>query len=306
MRAKVCFFFITMLFQACIGVDNLEDPVIGERIEISPGQIALMVGTSFEPTLTYYDQYGKITNTDQIEWISSNPAIASVNEGLIQSNSAGQAVITALKGNTQSNAMQVNVVADENSIARIKILAPGGTTTLAVGEEIQLMVSVENINGEALTGRTIEWFSENSSLISVSDKGIVMRLEEGVVDIHAKSEHVKSNILTFGNRAGTFISSGGYKAEGVATLYVKNEILFLQLSDDFETSFALGTFVYLANATNGAEVKTSGLEVAQITTNGAKVFNLSAIKPGIGLFDYQYVVILCKPATVSFGYAKMN
>jgi hypothetical protein len=53
-------------------------------------------------------------------------------------------------------------------------------------------------------------------------------------------------------------------------------------------------------------VRASGLEVAQIVDNGAKTFNLSNIKPGIGLNDYKYVIILCKPASVTFGYAELK
>jgi hypothetical protein len=82
--------------------------------------------------------------------------------------------------------------------------------------------------------------------------------------------------------------------------------IILELSSNFETSFALGTFIYMANVTNGSQVRSSGLEVAQITTNGAKSFNLTAINPGIKLTDYTYVIILCKPATVTFGYAQLN
>jgi hypothetical protein len=62
----------------------------------------------------------------------------------------------------------------------------------------------------------------------------------------------------------------------------------------------------MANVTNGSQVKANGLEVAQITTNGAKSFNLSALRPGIKLTDYSYVIILCKPASVTFGYAELK
>jgi hypothetical protein len=53
-------------------------------------------------------------------------------------------------------------------------------------------------------------------------------------------------------------------------------------------------------------VRASGLEVAQISTNGAKTFDITAIRPATGLFDYQYVIILCKPASLTFGYAELK
>jgi hypothetical protein len=307
MRPKVSFFFMTTLVAGCIGVDYLEDPVVSERIDLSPSQIALMPGNTFKPDFAYYDESGTVKVVDNINWLSTDAAIASVNaEGVIMANAPGQAMITASYRNIQSNAINVNVVADANSVASVKIAAPGGDLSLNVGEEIQLAVSVLNINGEELIDRHVDWFSENSSIAIVDSEGRVKRINEGVVDIHAKSEHIKSNILTFGNRSGTFVKAGGYQAKGTAVLYSDDGDIFLKLEDDFETSFALGTFVYLANSTNAAQVKSQGLEVSQITSNGAKTFNLSSLKPNIGLEDYEYVVILCKPATVTFGYAQMN
>ena len=82
--------------------------------------------------------------------------------------------------------------------------------------------------------------------------------------------------------------------------------MFLYLSEDFETSFALGTFIYLANSTDGTAVRAQGVEIAEIKDNGAKEFNVSQIDPSIQLDDFRYVIILCKPASITFGYADLN
>jgi hypothetical protein len=89
-------------------------------------------------------------------------------------------------------------------------------------------------------------------------------------------------------------------------LRTENGQLILDLGANFRTSFALGTYIYLANSTNAGNVRSAGLEVAQIRENGAQTFNISALNRNVGLFDYRYVVILCKPATVTFGYADLN
>jgi hypothetical protein len=108
------------------------------------------------------------------------------------------------------------------------------------------------------------------------------------------------------SRVGTFVPAGGYAAEGMAVLRFSGEQVVLELSDNFKTSFALGTFVYLSNSTSGSATFSNGLELGQITTSGAKTFNVSVLHPTVGLFDYRYVIILCKPARVTFGYADMN
>jgi hypothetical protein len=80
----------------------------------------------------------------------------------------------------------------------------------------------------------------------------------------------------------------------------------LEFSDDFKTSYALGTFVYLSNSTVGSTTFSSGFEITQITEDGSKRFDIWALDPSVELYDYQYVVILCKPARITFGYAELN
>jgi Bacterial Ig-like domain (group 2) len=215
--------------------------------------------------------------------------------------------VVASYGNVLSSSVNITVVSTGNQVAKVEI--GSDKISIGAGESHALTVMVKNINDEILTGRAVQWFSENASIATVSSNGVVTGVSTGLVDIHAKVEGVKSNILNFsigGGLSGSFISAGGYKAMGMASLKDEGGKIILEFSNNFEASFALGTFVYMANVTNGLQVKANGLEVAQITTNGAKSFNLSAVSPGIKLTDYKYVIILCKPASVTFGYAELK
>jgi hypothetical protein len=299
---------ILLALTGCIGTDYVDDPIVGERIEISESQLALMVNETQLLSATYYDQYG-IEKSVELTWTSSAQQVATVDsKGLLTAMSAGQAMIVASFGNTVSSSLNLTVVANANQVAKVVIASPANKISLAVGESHTLSVTVKNINDEILTGRTVQWFSENASIATVNN-GVVTGVSTGLVDIHAKVEGVKSNLLNFSIGAGfsgSFVSAGGYKAIGMASVKEIDGDIILELSNNFETSFALGTFVYMANVTNGSQVKANGLEVSQITTNGAKSFNLSAISPGIKLTDYNYVIILCKPASVTFGYAELK
>jgi len=303
-------YVVTMIFLliSCIGVDYEDDPIVGERIEVDQQQVALRVNETHQVEATFYDQYG-LQKSTALMWSSSNSTIASVNQqGLITAHLVGQ-VSVLVTANTAELAIAVNVVLDDNQVARVEIAAPQNQNTLGIDETILLSASVKNIENMILTERSVEWFSENASIATVNNQGVVTGTGQGMVDIHAKSEGVKSNIITLSvgqGRSGSFISAGGYKAVGMAKLSVMDNKLILELSNNFETSFALGTYIYLANTTNGAQVRASGLEIAQITTNGAKTFNVSAISPTTGLLDYKYAIILCKPASVTFGYAEFK
>lgn len=299
---------ILFALSSCIGTDYVDDPIVGERIEMNRSQLALMVDETQSLSATYYDQYG-IEKSVELAWTSSAPLVATVDSnGLVKAISAGQAMVVASFGTTVSSSANITVVANANQVAKVEITSPANKISLSVGESHTLSVTVVNINDEILTGRSVQWFSENASIATVNN-GVVTGVSTGLVDIHAKVEGVKSNLLNFsigGGLSGSFVSAGGYKTIGMASLKESNGDIILEFSANFETSFALGTFVYMANVTNGSQVKANGLEVAQITTNGAKSFNLSAISPGIKLTDFNYVIILCRPASVTFGYAELK
>jgi hypothetical protein len=57
---------------------------------------------------------------------------------------------------------------------------------------------------------------------------------------------------------------------------------------------------------NASTVKSAGLELGQISVNGTHSFDITAINSTVKLGDYKYVIILCKPATVIFGYAELK
>ncbi len=301
-------FFTFFFFGGCIGVDYLEDPTVGERIEVEPGQVALMPTYSAQLSARYFNAYGVEEQVD-ITWTSSAASVATVNEdGIVTANQPGQAQVTASFKTAVSEAVNITVVANASSVATVEI-SSAASSILEVGESLALTATVRNISGEILSGREIQWFSENSSIVVVNGQGVATAVANGLAGVHAKCENVKSNSVEFvigSSRSGTFVPAGGYNAEGMAALRETDGMLVLEFNDNFKTSFALGTFVYLSNSTSGSATFSSGLELGQISTNGAKTFNVTSLYPDVGLFDYRYVIILCKPARVTFGYADLN
>ena len=305
---KRTFLVLIGLF-GCVGTDYIDDPKVGEKIISLDENIGLMPGEQIQVMAEYFDQYG-ITRDVALQWQSSNPLIAEVNAvGLITAQADGQTIVQPSYGKFLGPQIQVTVVSDPSAVATVEI-EPPASLQLDVGQKIQLQVTVKNVNGEELFGEVIEWFSENSSILSVTQTGEVEAAGTGIAGIHAKVNGVKSNsidfIVTGLVRIGTFSSAGGYKTVGTTRLEIANDQLILTLSDNFDTDFALGTFIYLANSTNGSNVRSTGFEVAQIFNDGAKTFNVTQLNATIGLYDYRYVIVLCKPASVTFGFADLN
>jgi uncharacterized protein YjdB len=302
--------FIAIIFlQGCIGTDFIDDPIVGESIELSIETLALMPNETAIVTATYYDQYG-LAQVVPITWTSSNPAVGTINnEGLITAKTPGQTNIQPSYKNFLGPELQVTVVNDPAAVATVTIPVPT-SQLLSEGQMVQLSTSVQNFNNVELTGKTVEWFSENSAVVSVSQSGVVEGIGNGLAGVYAKVEGVLSNTIQFTvvgtSLTASFVASGGYTTSGTARLEVVNNELILTLSDNFNTDFALGTYVYLANSTNGGVVRSTGFEVARIFNDGGAMFNISQLNPAIELTDYRYVIILCKPASVTFGFADFN
>ena len=291
----------------CIGVEYLDDQIVGKKIETSPESLALAIGQSQKAMAVYLNEYG-VEEDVTINWTISASAIASVDgEGNVIGKAAGQAFIFAFFQEIVDT-IRLTVVGDVTSVATVTIAA--GKTVLSSGETEDLSIAIKNILDQPLSGKTPVWKSSNVGVVSVNADGIVTAIANGVSTVTAEVDGVTSNQLVFTvgtSRSGVFVKSGGYDAAGTATLKVDNGNLLLEFSSDFKTSFALGTVIYLSNNnTSGSAVKTNGLEIQQITQSGAHTFNITSKYPSVKLTDYKYVIILCKPATVIFGSAELK
>ncbi len=303
-------FFVLACWTGCIGTDVLEDPIVGERIETDISQVALLVGDTASVTANYYDQYG-LPSDRQLSWNSDNQSIAEINDfGLVMAISPGQTRVRASLGSTMGPTILVNVVDSDTAVAQVVVSSPAGNE-VAVGDTLSLEVQVLRLSGEPVSGLEVAWYVSDSAVLMILPDGKVKGLSNGVANVYAVVEGVESNMLSIqvgsAERIGTFVSSGGYQTEGTARLFFGLDgHLNLELSSDFETDFALGTFVYLSNSISGSATAVNGLEISVITTNGYKLFNVSAVDSNVGIDSYSHVIILCKPASLTFGYALMQ
>jgi hypothetical protein len=299
---------LELLLEGCIGVDYLDDPIVGETIEISPDPIALVTGKTAQAVILFKDQYG-LEKVISPVWSTSTTDIATVDEkGLITGKKPGQSFLIAVYSIARDTAL-ITVAADVSAVAKVEVV--GMPTNLTIGQSVALTVAVKNVNDNLISGKSVSWQSSNDNVLSVSPDGLVLAKANGTASIVATVDDVSSNPLIFNvgnaNRVGLFSKSGGYEASGTCTLGLENSQLILKLESDFKTSFALGTFIYLSNSnTNASTVKSAGLELGQITQNGAHSFDITALNSTVNLDDYKYVIILCKPATVIFGYAELK
>ncbi len=299
--------FISLIFSGCVGTDFVDDPIVGKKIVVSTESVALKINDSEKVSALYFNEYG-IAENASITWTSTSPSIISIQaDGTLNALNAGQSSIVASFSGV-SDTIRVTVVADENAVARVEITS--SKTVFSIGDSEKLVVNVFNINNQLIPNKTIAFRSSNISVFSIDSVGNAKAISNGSSVLTAEVEGVASNEILFtvgASRMGNFVKIGGYEASGSTILKIENGNLTLELTPNFKTSFALGTYIYLSNTiANGSVVRSSGIEISQISASGFHSFNVNSKYPNVKINDYKYVVVLCKPASLIFGYAELN
>jgi hypothetical protein len=307
---KKSLFILAALLVGCISTDEVDDPIVGESIVLEQKQIPILLGGTSEAEATFFNRYG-IEEEVQLIWTSSNDDVATADiAGLVTGQGAGQANLTCSVGSTTSLPLLVTIVESEDDVAQVCVVSPMGNQ-IGVGQEITLSVDVFNINNEPFEGLEVQYTSLDPAYLSVNEDGLATGIANGFGRIIATVDGIQSNTLGIQvgqtSRTGTFTGANGYDASGATELFLAdNGDLMLRLEDNFDTDFALGTYIYLSNSTSGSVTRNEGLEIQEVGSGGAFLFNVSSIDPDVSIDDFNYVIVLCKPATITFGYAQLN
>ena len=136
-------------------------------------------------TATVRDGGGAFLFGLPVTWASSRPSVASVSSsGLVTSASSGATMITAT---VQGKSDTAWVLVDQRKISGMYIAGP---MQMYVGEKATFTVRLNDIAGNLLSkdGRTFDWSSSNTSVVSIDDNGIATANGFGAAEIQVRSE----------------------------------------------------------------------------------------------------------------------
>ena len=115
-----------------------------------------------------------VTPTGTVTWVSSNPAIVSVDNGVIKGVAIGTATITAQTANNAS------------AICAVTVTAPVATVKLSKTTDSLMLGTTDTLTATATPSSPVVWTSSNPTVVSAAN-GIVKASAIGVAIITART-----------------------------------------------------------------------------------------------------------------------
>lgn len=155
------------------------DPIAATSVKLDKNKLDLTVGGS--DTLTATVRPNDATNKD-VTWVSSDPDVATVANGVVTAVKAGKAIITvSVKSNPAlTDTCEVTVTDQIFPVTGVAL----SNAEVSVGRTIQLEPVFTPAN---TTQRDLKWSSSNNMIATIDANGRVRGVAEGKVTITATS-----------------------------------------------------------------------------------------------------------------------
>ena len=144
----------------------------------------IQAGQSATVTVAGLDQFGASIGTGTVSWSTAATTVATVDaNGVVTGVAAGTTEVIAAAGGTQA---QTPVFVIPVPVASVTVSPP--TAALVVGTTQQMVATMLDANGNALSGRVESWGTSDFTKATVSSTGLVTAMAAGTTTITATSE----------------------------------------------------------------------------------------------------------------------
>ena len=166
-------------------------PVPVATVQVTPLAVSMVTGTTQTLTAIARSASGAVLNGRTVTWTSGAPSVASVGAtGVLTGVGPGVVLIlAAVDGVTATST--VTVVLPTIATITLSPLTP----SIAISGSVQMTATLRDLNGVALSGRTITWASDDESIAFVSSSGLVVGFKLGTTRITATSEGVSASTI---------------------------------------------------------------------------------------------------------------
>lgn len=246
---------VSIILLLCMLLSVIAMPVSASAARLNKTSISLNVGKTY--TLKATGIKGKIT------WTSSKKSVATVSsKGFVKAKKKGTAVITAKYGNKK---LTCKVIVKQ-PVTRIKLNKK--TENVAVGKKIILKATVSPTTAN---NKTVTWKSSNTSVATVSSKGVVTGKKKGTVTITATAKDGSGKKAVCRINVKTAVSE---KPQNSKITSISLDITELNIDKGMKYNFSAQTTP--TSVAGKLQWKSSDPSVATISSTG----ELSALKNG--------------------------
>jgi len=299
------YILLLIILSSCIGTDIVDDELQEPKIVFNESSNSILVGERLELFPRYLNEFG-IVEEVEFTYKFSNSGIVSIANNTLTGVTNGQTEIIAIYDEVESLPILITVFSSNEDVASVEIVTI--ISEVIVGSSIQLEIEAKNGAGDQIVPGSINYFSSDESVLFIEEDGLLTALNEGQANIYAEIEGIRSpsitvNVVSTLDLRASFRGANGYDASGMVSIAMRDGSYKMELAEDFMADFALGTFIYLSNSTAGNVTRSEGVEIAEVTQNGYHLFDLGNIDSQLNPGDYRYVIVLCKPASITFGIA---
>lgn len=173
-------------------------------VVVLPDRVSTNVGNTTQLTAKAYDAAQNELTDRAMIWTTSNAGVATVdNNGLVTAKGKGTATVTAT-AEGKSDASEITV--SPGAVSKVSIIP--SSFSMVTGEKRQLEASALDASGAVLTGKPVQWASNNLQVVTVSD-GEVTAVGGGAASITATVDGVSGSAavsVSFGPVATVSIS----------------------------------------------------------------------------------------------------
>ena len=203
--ARTVSLFVAAVFAGCSGAAPTQPPPDippGPRL---PALTSMSIAFSDETpaasltvaaSVVPLDERGQPMSVGLVAWSSSDTTIATIgSDGAILARRAGTTTIGAVVGLVSARRTLTVLPPPPGPLPVVSIAVTPLTSTLGVGESVQLTAVLRDFARTVLTDRTLVWVSGNDSVAVVSDSGIVTARSAGETVIEVISEGRRSGAV---------------------------------------------------------------------------------------------------------------
>ena len=166
------------------------------EIEVSPPYLNLAIDSTHQFTAIGKDEDGHVLPDSIFSWSSSKELVASIEEdGLLEAHLLGVTYIRAMMGEVTSLPITVLIYEPVNSL---EIFPPN--IDLDFGTRDTLVAVVIDENGSEVSGLSLNWSSDNSSIVQVNNTGEVFGVSLGSTTVSASLRGLRSEPITINVR----------------------------------------------------------------------------------------------------------